>query len=409
MIVLAGEAPTKGYVTAVAWLAAQRRDGRPRSPALALELFGRLGRPDLAFPTVRVLGTNGKGSVCAMLDAGLQVEHASVGRFTSPHLEDFSERITVGGKPVSSGFVTEFVKAAQGWPRAAFFDLTLAMACEWFRLQSVDLAVIEAGVGGGSDATSALPPSRLTVITNVGHDHLATIGPSLLDVAREKAGGISPGAPTVTAATGAALAIVRRGAAARGSQVYALEDGDRLFDLPRAPRLEGAHQLENAALAAAALRLLGSAEPSVNAALAASWPGRFERVPWEFSPGLKVTVVLDGAHNQEAAEALTASLPPGFLLVFGVMARKDWRRVIVPLAAKAEGVIVTWPGEGGLDPHVAAEEFGFEMQPFLPLALQEAARRAGDGGLVVVAGSLYLVGAARSWLRSAGASVGVAT
>jgi dihydrofolate synthase / folylpolyglutamate synthase len=214
------------YPAALEWLFNRTRAGDARSSERSRELLTQVGRPDLAFPAVHVLGTNGKGSVCAMLAAGLEaVGHgvgqleatgAKVGRFVSPHLSEFRERISVNGVEISEEAVLEFLRwAIEHAHHAAFFDLTFVMAMQHFQRQGVGSAVVEAGVGGKGDASSALERVGMTVLTNVDLDHEAVIGVGpedsvLKNIALEKAGAIRAAVPVVTAARGDALEVVVR-------------------------------------------------------------------------------------------------------------------------------------------------------------------------------------------------------
>lgn len=395
-----GRGEGRAYEEALAWLFGRTRSGAARTPQRARVLLDRLGRPDERFEAVQVVGTNGKGSVAAMLDAGLRASGRRVGRFTSPHLVDFRERIAVDGVPIGPGEVAAFVERARarGFD-GAFFDLTLAMAAEHFGHSGVEVAVVEAGVGGALDATSALARVSLTVLTNVSMDHIETIGPTLERIAREKAGAVRPGVPVVTGATGEALAVLREVAAERGAPVLALAGGLGGFELPAPPRMRGAHQVQNARLAARALRLLGATDDAVAASGRAVWPARLE--------GFRLLgrrVIVDGAHNPDGARAAAASLPAGATLVFGVMARKDVDGILVPLLERAAGAVFVNPGsELGADPGPLARRHGGRVAPDVGAALELALEAAGPGGTVAVVGSLYLAGRARALLLERGA------
>jgi len=170
------------------WLFAQTRQGRERGPAPARDLLDRLGSPDRQFGSVRVVGTNGKGSVCAMLEAGLIAAGVRTGRFTSPHLTHFEERVRVDGREIPPDRTVQFVRWAQRHAgNAAFFDLSLALAAQVFAQADVQLAVMEAGVGGESDATHALHGVRAVLLSNVALDHTATLGETVTEIARDKA------------------------------------------------------------------------------------------------------------------------------------------------------------------------------------------------------------------------------
>jgi dihydrofolate synthase / folylpolyglutamate synthase len=393
------------YSEALEWLYARTRTGlqhgSERGPERAKGLLEQFNNPQQAFRGVHVIGTNGKGSVCAMLEAGLRAAGDRVGRFTSPHLLDFRERITVDGLEIPESEVVRFVQWAQrDQTEAAFFDLSVVMAFTHFARAGVEIAVVEAGVGGARDATMNLENVILTVITNVDFDHVETIGPNLQQIALEKAGAIRAGVPVVTAARGEALEVIRAVALERRAELYVLEPETELFALPHKPALRGMFQLENAALAVAGLRLLGLEEAEVSAALEASWPGRMEKLEVH-----NRAVILDGAHNPAAARALAKSLKPGFALVFGAMARKDVRGVLEPLRELASEVRFVSPGALGADPKALALEFDGQAFDDLETALRASLESVPERGRVLVTGSLYLVAEARKMLIELGASL----
>ncbi len=379
------------YREATEWLFAQRRQGE-RGLGRVKALLERLGHPEEAFSAVHVLGTNGKGSVVAYLEAAFRAMGLAYGAYTSPHLQDFRERIRTHLGRIPEEEVVEFVAWAMGeaWPEPpGFFDLATAMAFHHFQRKGVALAAVEAGVGGEKDATNILPRVALTVLTNVGEDHLEALGGSLEAVAREKAGAFRQGVPVVTGARGIGLRVAEEVARTRGSPLYVLNPSDPLFALPAPPALKGAFQEENARLAAAALRLLAFPEEAIAQALReARHPGRLERFLVE-----GVEVFLDGAHNPPAALALSREFP-AYHLVFGAFPRKDVQGVLAHLLPRAKSVRYTRAGEGAL-----GRELG---EPFFEdpgEALAQALGRARADGLPVLAtGSLYLVGALRARL-----------
>lgn len=379
------------YAEATDWLFAQTRAGAPRGLARISELLGRLGHPERGFPAVQVIGTNGKGSVVAYLEAAFKAAETRYGATTSPHLVEFRERIRTNDGQISEAEVTRFVEWAQHqhWDEhPAFFDLTTAMALQHFARHKVKIAAIEAGVGGALDATSILRDVGLTVITNVGEDHLEALGGSLEAVARDKAGAIRPGVPVLTGAEGVGLQVVREIARERGAPLYVLSDGDALFDLSTEPVLHGRFQLENARLAAAALRLLGYSEATIAAGLSSAvHPGRMQELSLQ-----GVRVVLDGAHNPPAAQALAREFS-AYHLVFGGFPRKDYHAVLDHLLPKALSVRYTKAGKGALKAEVLQSEFpaAFFEEPTEALAdaIIQAQKRAEP---VLVTGSLYLVG-----------------
>ena len=377
---------------ALDWLFAQRRTG-PRGPERARAILERLGHPERLFDVIHVVGTNGKGSVCAMLDAGLQAAGLCVGRFTSPHLLRFAERITVNGREISVLEIEEFINWAQQHATdGAFFDLTVALACQHFARNRVDVAVIEAGVGGATDPTMALERVRALVLTNVDLDHQETLGPGLRDIALDKSGAIRRGIPVVTAARDEALEVIHARALERGATLHVLNDANPLFALPNPPRLRGRHQQENARLAVAALRLLGCAEASLSAALNATWPARFEG----FHLG-DCTVVIDGAHNPAGSHVLAAELQAGYTLIFGAFERKKAHETLLPLLPGAGQLIfVAPPGpQPAADVHALARQHDGQAFNSFEDALQTALETTPAGECIVVTGSLYLAGLAR--------------
>lgn len=379
------------YGEALAWLYGRRREG-PRGVGRVLGLLEALGHPEGAFFAVHVLGTNGKGSVVAYLEAAFRAAGLPYGAYTSPHLLDFRERIRTHLGEIPKEEVVAFVKWAKGrsFPEPpGFFDLATALAFHHFRRVGVAYAAVEAGVGGEKDATNALGRVALTVLTNVGEDHLEALGGSLEAVARDKAGAIREGVPVVTGVRGVGLRVVREVAALRGASLHLLDPEDPLFALPAPPAPRGAFQEENARLAAAALRLLGFPEEAIAQGLReARHPGRLERF---FVEG--VEVYLDGAHNPPAAEALAREFS-AYHLLFGAFPRKDVAGMLAHLLPKARTVRYARAGEGALGAELGA--------PFFEdpgAALEDALKAAQRDGLPVLAtGSLYLVGALRGVL-----------
>lgn len=390
--------PPEGAGPDYAWLYARTRAGRARGPGGARALLDRLGAPDRTFAAVRVVGTNGKGSTCAMLEAGLLACGVRAGRFTSPHLQHFEERVRVGGQDLDPARTAAFITwAKQHAPDAAFFDLTLALACRVFAGEGVEVAVMEAGVGGASDATGALHDVAAVALTNVALDHVAALGPTLHDIARDKAGAARPGVPLLTTEAGEALETVRALAGELGAPLLTPQTHPALFALPRPPALPGVHQHANAALAAATLRTLDY-PAGVDAALRATHPARLERFVVEGK-----TVWLDGAHNPHAARALAASLPGADVLLFGGLARKDTAATLAPLLALAPVRVYTTPEGAAAPPEDLAAAHGGHAVPDPGEALALALALTPPGGTLLIAGSLYLAGAVRGQLDRRGA------
>ncbi|ULH16701.1 bifunctional folylpolyglutamate synthase/dihydrofolate synthase [Deinococcus sp. KNUC1210] len=385
------------------WLYARTRQGRERGPAPARALLDALGTPDARFGSLRVVGTNGKGSVCAMLEAGLLAADIRTGRFTSPHLTHFEERVRVNGREISAAQTAEFVAwAQQHAPEAAFFDLSLGLAAQVFAASGVQTAIMEAGVGGVSDATQALRNVRALLLTNVALDHTATLGPTTAQIARDKASAALPGVPLLTTATAEALEVVAQVAHDHGAPLYTPHSHPALFALPHLPTLSGPHQETNARLALAALRLLGSEQASservLDAALKASWPARLERFAVQGR-----SVLLDGAHNPAAAAALALAVPHADVLLFGSLARKDSAATLNALKSVAAVRVFTHPappvaGEPQADLQVLADLYGGLITEDARVAFRQALSLTPAGGTLLVAGSLYLAGTLRPLL-----------
>lgn len=399
-------------------LEVERMDLKLERVAAALRLCGS---PQLRFPALHIAGTNGKGSTAALLRSMLSAAGYRVGLFTSPHLVDFRERIRLGGAYISEQEVVDGVAAIRGCVEPAGvrltpFEMMTVLAFRAFARARVDVAVVEVGLGGRLDATNVLSP-LVSVITGIGLDHQAYLGPTVADIAREKGGIIKPGVPVVLGRVDAESYAILSGLAQRaGSAVCAwgqdftiCDDSDGTLTY-RGPAwrlagvrlgLRGRFQRHNAAVALAALEavrasLAVSADDLRRGLRAATWPGRLDVVSEH------PLVVLDGAHNPQAVETLVAELP-GVLqgrrvkLLFSVMHDKDWRAMVPVLARVADEVVVTRVRqERAEDPAVLRTAF----TPLRPVRLipdaQEACRQlmseAGANDAVVVCGSLFLVG-----------------
>jgi len=404
-------------------------------------LLERLGSPHLAFPSALIAGTNGKGSVAAMLDSIAREAGLMPGLYTSPHLVDIEERVRVGGRPVSGARFAELATRVREAAEAlvgedalpatpTFFEQVTAVAFVELAARGVDLGVVEVGMGGRLDATNVLAPV-VSVITPVSLDHQKYLGDTVARIAAEKAGIIKAGSAAVIARQHPdALAVLARRCEECGvkpvftghAEIHHSERGrftvsytteedryDRLL-----VGLRGRHQVENALAAihaAEALRRSGLAIP--RAAIArglarAEWPGRLELLPGV--PGAPA-LLLDGAHNAAGASALRAYLDEfahgPVTLVFGALEDKDAAEIAAALFPAADAVVFTRPGS----PRAAAAG----RLAALPLPVGVASRVTGSpeealavaseitppDGLVVVAGSLYLVGEVRALLAGA--------
>jgi dihydrofolate synthase/folylpolyglutamate synthase len=321
-------------------------------------LVAALDHPERAFKSVHVAGTNGKGSVTAMVDAALRAAGHRSARYTSPHLLDLSERFVVDGRPVEREAlvavvsdvrdeVERLLRAGELQTSPTFFEATTAVAFEVFRRCGVEIAVCEVGMGGRLDATNVLQPLA-TAITTIGFDHQQYLGSTLAEIAAEKAGIIKPGVPLVVGKLDpAAFTVVTGVARRRGAPVLPAADAPspiRLSDVRLA--LSGAHQIANAAVAVQLLLLLhrnGISVP-VEAIVAGLervvWPGRLETR--RLDGGREV--LLDAAHNPDGAASLAAFLqqaPETRPLVFAAMRDKDVAGMLGVLLPAARALIVT--------------------------------------------------------------------
>lgn len=374
-------------------------------------MLAAMGNPERSLKVVHVAGTNGKGSVAAMIASALQAAGHRTGLYTSPHLVRFHERIRIAGDDVTGDALARAMSKVplDAFPEATYFEVATALAFQAFVDAGVKVGVLEAGLGGRLDATNVIERPLVTVITNVALDHVDVLGKTEEEIAREKAGILREGVPLVTGATGGPLLEFRK--IAKGP-VRTL--GDDFVPLPLGPRrmevhglrdhgeveipLAGAHQLENAALALAALDEVDKAgvPVSVDAArrgLARTrWPGRLDR---------RGNLLLDGAHNPAGMVALAQHLEAEGLkpvVVFGALADKDWATMVEILVPRVRDAIVTRvPSPRALEPMEAARMFsrlgvmGMVVED-AGHALRTAEGIAGKDGVVLVTGSLYLVG-----------------
>jgi len=307
-------------------------------------VLDRLGHPEQHFPSIHVGGTNGKGSVCALLDAALTAHGFRVGRYTSPHLVDVRERMLVAGRPIPERAFSAWVETVLPTVEetgASFFEATTAMAFADFAARGVDIAVVEVGLGGRLDSTNVLDPS-VSVVTHIGLDHTEYLGGSLADIAREKAGIAKPGRPFVVGEIRADIAdVLTREGSARRADVRRVPADARFGG---AVGLAGPHQARNAAVAEATLNALPDGlRPSAGAIeqgfAAARLAGRFDR---------RGKWIFDVAHNLSGIEALTDALaqaqaPRPLHALVGILADKEWGPMVERLTAAVDALWVTDP------------------------------------------------------------------
>ncbi|MHB8771902.1 MAG: bifunctional folylpolyglutamate synthase/dihydrofolate synthase [Syntrophales bacterium] len=391
-------------------------------------LLGRLDDPQKRYPAVLIAGTNGKGSVAAMIASILSAGGYRTGLYTSPDLIDFRERIRVDGEMISrteAASCAERVKARLT-EEMSYFEFLTAMAFLHFRRRRVDIAVLEVGMGGRLDATNVVVP-LLSVITNISLEHREYLGDTLEAIAREKGGIIKQGGRCLTAArqkpvveTLEALCRERKAKLYRlGKEIRKRVHRDGTFSYLGIGRrfgrlacpLIGRHQYANAALALGTLELIAAAgfpvpgDRVVEGLGRTRWEGRLEvlrRAP---------TLLVDGAHNPAGAETLRRALREDFsyrrlILIFGVLGDKDYPAMARKLFPLADRVILTRPASDRAVPlaellptagryHAAVEGYASPAD-----ALRAALSRAGKGDLVCAAGSLYLVGEIKKILRA---------
>ncbi|MDR3590223.1 MAG: bifunctional folylpolyglutamate synthase/dihydrofolate synthase [Negativicutes bacterium] len=421
------------YDQALEYLASLNKFGMNFGLERIEKLLELMRHPERRFKSIHITGTNGKGSTTAMLAAILTASGIKTARYTSPHLLDYTERMTINSEPAArsafaeaiahtSRFVAEMT--AGGWEHPTEFEVLTAAAFHYFAAAGVEYAVIEVGLGGLLDSTNVIIP-ELAVITNVTLEHTDRCGNTVAEIAHHKAGIIKQGAPVITAAAGEALAVIGKTAADKAAPLYVagrdftgLGSGltgrcqsvtvttRRYGDLgPFSLALLGRHQAENCALAVMASRVLAEREPRITTAAIGQalstvvWPGRFEVV------GNQPTVILDGAHNPDGARALRATLDevcPGREIVFllGVLADKDVVGITGALIRAEDAAVVVRPeSERAADPAAVARLLATSRVQTVASIEEGYARAlglAGPDGVVCVAGSLYLIGAARA-------------
>lgn len=355
----------------------------------------RAGHPERAFPVVHIAGTNGKGSTSAMVEAIARSAGLRTGLFTSPHLCRFAERIRVDGEPIDDGALDgALAEALEVGHDLSFFETATLAAFLELRRRAVDLAVIEVGIGGRLDATNVVPPQRCTAITGVALDHQDKLGATLDAIALEKAAIARAGVPMV-------LGPMPEGARAAAGEV-ATAAGARLIDAAALPDgiaigMLGAHQRTNGAVAWAIAAELGFPEEVRRRGLAsARWPGRLERVE---SHGHRY--LLDGAHNPDGASALVRAARTEDIgaVVFGALEDKAWREMLAILAAiDAPRFYVMPKGRAAVTPERLREVAPGAAALSLDDALARAAAAVTGKQTILICGSLYLVGEARSKL-----------
>jgi dihydrofolate synthase/folylpolyglutamate synthase len=405
------------YAEAVPWLYGMQWHGIK----LGLENIGRL-LAELRVPIdgegaplfLHVAGTNGKGSVCALLDSILRAGGYRSGLFTSPHLVSFRERVRVNGEMISetaaAAILTRIRQHIERWEQPpTFFEITTALALAHFAASGVQYAVLETGLGGRLDATNVVTPLA-SVITAVGLDHQQYLGETIAAIAMEKAGIIKPGVPVVSGP---------QESEAQCALMHVAYERDAPFHLVVTPMntvdlgLAGSHQRWNAALAVHALEVAGIAVPG-HAILAGlrevQWPGRFQQIGDR--------LILDGAHNPAAAQRLVQTWREQFgeakaTVILGAMKDKDLRGICAALAPIAAAAIAVPIQNDRALPPQELRQIWLEAAPSIPCTVAANVREALDfagreAERTLVTGSLFLIGEVLQSLEGGGDGQGSA-
>jgi dihydrofolate synthase / folylpolyglutamate synthase len=393
------------YQEALAWLYQTQRFGIKLGLENIQRLLSILQVPAKKQRIIHVAGTNGKGSVCAMIDAISRAEGYRTGLFTSPHLVTFRERIQVDGEMIAEEEVAEGLtvirQLIRDWkPHPTFFEITTALALVHFKERGCEVVALETGLGGRLDATNAVEPV-VSVITPIGYDHQAWLGNSLEEIAGEKAGIIKARIPVVSAVQEpAAEKIIRARAADCDAPLQVIDESFTTSPVA----LAGAHQKQNASLAIAALQHGGIAlrETAIAEGLAnVSWPARFQR--WD------ERTIIDGAHNPAGARVLAKTWREQFgderaTIILAVLSDKDHRGICEALAPISAYVVLTKiSGQRATEPETLAQVFTtiaptlqHSISPSIAHALELARARPDP---ILLTGSLHFAGEALATLR----------
>ena len=400
------------YEQAVEYLYSLQKYGIKFGLSKTSNLLKAFGNPHRGQRYVHIAGTNGKGSVAAMVESILRTSGLKVGFYSSPHLVRFTERFRINGQEIPSETAACLVEELKGvmdpTQPPTFFEVTTAMGLIYFAREKVDIAVIEVGMGGRLDATNVIRP-EVSVITNISFDHQAFLGTSLTEIAREKAGIIKRGIDLVTAATQPpVLGVFRETCKDKkapfwrvGKNIRYRAAGDKLIYYGFKRRLKdlelgliGSYQHRNAALAVSVIELLERrglrvSEEHIRGGLkSAYWPGRLQVVSRE------PLLILDGAHNPGAIRCLTHAIREGFrykrlILVLGVMADKDVRTILRGILPMADYVFFTRPDYyRAAAPEALMQEASppgkpGEIQPTLTKAIEKAKHMADREDLIL--------------------------
>ncbi len=416
------------YKEMVSWLYSLQKFGIKFGLSKTSNLLKDFGNPHLGQRYIHIAGTNGKGSVGAMLESILMKSGLKVGFYSSPHLVSFTERFRISREFIKkdqvSSLIKELKEVTSRKELPTFFELTTAMALIYFFRRHVDVGIVEVGMGGRLDATNVIYP-MVSIVTNIGLEHQEFLGNNIIDIAKEKGGIIKEGVDLVTGVNQPSIISLfeslckkkrapfwRVGHNARYRRLpsgllgyYGLRDRYKNLELG----LKGRFQHRNAALALLTLEILKKkglniSDDAIRLGLAdLIWPGRLEEV---FT---NPTIILDGAHNPSAMRSLAYSIRDDFdfeklILILGIMEDKDIPNILKEILPLANRVIYTSPAYyRAAKPQYLmdlAKEFGKKGEAHLPLsaAIDRARNLANKGDLILITGSLFTVGEAKSYL-----------
>ena len=411
------------YEELLGWAYGLQKFGIKFGLSSTARLLKKLGNPHRSLKFAHIGGTNGKGSVAAVLSAALKNSGFRVGLYTSPHLVRFEERFKINDQIISQDRVKDLMmrvrEAVDPAEPPTFFEFTTAMALTLFAEEHLDFAIVEVGMGGRLDATNLVEPC-LTVLTNVSLEHQDYLGDTLLQIAEEKAGIIKKHTPLVSAARQSdVIDLFSKRCLELDSPFYLsgrdfqIEHNDRGLRYEGLGRildgfengLKGNHQEVNTGLALCSLEVLQDFGYSwderaiTNAIKAPHWPGRFQHVADD------PITILDGAHNPQAAEALMQTVKSAFsgsrvVMVLGIMSDKDIPTLVATFLSGADEAILSRPSYiRAADPGLLVQSIHDSPVPFevcvpLSLAIERAREKAGRDGVVIITGSLFTVGEA---------------
>ncbi|MBU90505.1 folylpolyglutamate synthase/dihydrofolate synthase [Candidatus Woesearchaeota archaeon] len=355
-------------------------------------LLKKLNNPEKRLKYIHVAGTNGKGSVCAMLNSILTNAGYKVGMYTSPHLKNFNERIRVNNRLISDkDIINYYLRIKKYVTNQTFFEITTALAFLYFNDKKVDFAVIETGLGGRLDSTNVIKP-LISIITNVGVEHTEYLGNTIEKIAQEKAGIIKKNVPVVTAARGSALATIKKISNEKHSKLYTVSKKTIEYKIA----LKGEFQKQNASIAIKTIDILKnnydlkiSKNNVKNGLLNAKWPGRFQF--------LNKNTIIDSAHNPSGFKTLFKELKNidynKLILVVGFSDDKDIETISKII--RADKVIITKSNnERAYNPSTIKKYFNKKSiiikNP--KKALDYAKDIAENNDLILITGSIFLVG-----------------